>query len=91
MNKHTYESIPDLTEKNVLEILEDNDCDMAKVIVNGTVFLEGNNWDFHNGCYGHYDLPDFNSVEELKEIIIHYIEDIKGLKLEVKQGSYSYE
>lgn len=89
--KHTYESIADLKDKNVLEVLKDKNCDMAKIIINGTVFLEGNYWDFHNGCYGHYDLPDFNSVKELQLIIVKYIRETKGLELEVKEGSYEYE
>lgn len=88
--KKTYESLGELKEENKLEIYKDNNCDMAKLLLNGKIILEGNFWDFHNGCYGMYDIPDFNSINELKNIIVNRIES-QNLKVEIIIGEYEYE
>ncbi len=90
MGKYTYESIGEVLEENTLTVLVDSDCDMAIISLNDICIMEGNDWDFHNGCNGMYDMPEFNNIEELKNIIIQYIESL-GKQVTYTTGTYSYE
>jgi len=51
--------------------------------------LEGNFWDFHNGCYGHWYLPTFNNLEEYIAVIKKLHEN-NGEKVEVIRKNYKY-
>lgn len=70
-----------LKENNGITIRIDRSCEMAAVEVNGSCVMMGNYWDFHNGCFGMYDIPDFNGYRSLVRMIDKYIKS-QGKKVE---------
>lgn len=89
-SNYTYESLPEIQDKNILVIFQDKGCDMAKVVLNEECIMEGNYWDFHNGCYGMNDLPNFRTFSGLKDIIEKYVKSL-GKEIEISYQSYKYE
>lgn len=76
-------------DTNIIEILVDRSCSMASVEVNGDCFMMGNFWDFHNGCAGLYDIPDFKGYTSLALLIENYILS-KGKDCKVIQREWNY-
>ena len=68
----------------------DNTCDMASVFDSNGQGMEGNYWDFHNGCHGLYHLKQFNSVEEFITALKDFNE-AKGEQVEIVRKTYKYE
>ena len=54
----------DITTINILNET-DNDCEMARISVEGMSIMEGNFWDFHNGCHGINEFGHFDHRYEL--------------------------
>lgn len=85
-----------LREKNTIEAFFDEDSEMAKVKVNGSCILEGNEWDFHAGCYGHEfhvflekKYGEWNRPEELVQCLEQYIKD-EGKQSKTVWEKYKY-
>jgi len=86
-----------LKEKNTIEAFVDESCEMAKVNVNGSCILEGNDWDFHAGCYGHEfhvflekKYGGWNRPEDLVRCLEQYIKD-EGKQVKVVWKKYKYD
>ena len=80
---------------NIVHVIRDEDCEMARVRVNETHVMEGNYWDFHPGCHGgwHKDLAkrygDFNRPWMMAEAIAKAIKDI-GATCRIENSTYTY-
>lgn len=61
-------------EVNKIYVGVEADCEMATVELNGKNIMIGNFWDFHNGCYGLWDIPDFKGYSSLVSLIELYCE-----------------
>lgn len=77
--------------KITITVKIDESCEMAQVS-DGTPenTMEGNFWDFHNGCHGMYHLPEFNDEEEFIEVLKNFHEK-QGNEVEIIRTTYSYE
>lgn len=84
------ERIGTLIENNQVRILTDTSCKMKAVHVNQNVVMEGNYHDFHNGCHGDYDFPEFHSARSLAEILIRFIKS-QGKDAELILETYVFE
>ena len=82
--------VDQLPQVVTVEIMRDSDCDMAYITVNDISVHYGNDWDFHDGCLAHPDIGEFNSIEELSEIIEIGLNDL-GHAVEIVEGKFSYE
>jgi hypothetical protein len=51
--------------KHIILVRTDSSCEMAEVYLDGELVMNGNYWDFHNGCHGIYKYGEFNSVDGL--------------------------
>ena len=72
-----------------IKIYVDRSCDMAKVVDPLGNGMEGNFWDFHNGCHGMYDLGEFNSYHELANVLRRkYISEGYNIKTETHKYKY---
>ena len=70
-----------------IKVERDNSCGMARVsdgVGNG---MEGNFWDFHNGCYGLYEVDEFNTVTEFAYVLKNFHE-ANGEKVEIINTEY---
>lgn len=73
-----------------IKVERDKSCEIARVndgVGNG---MEGNFWDFHNGCHGLYHFDDFNTVTEFAYVLKKFHE-AKGEKVEIINSEYKYE
>lgn len=78
--------LPPITWKNNEILIEvDETCEMASVSINDKCVMEGNFWDFHNGCQGINNYGKFNSYNELALAIKATIGG------EIKEVTYEYE
>lgn len=71
-------------------IERDKSCEMARVndgVGNG---MEGNYWDFHNGCHGLIKFDKFNTVDEFSEVLKKFHES-NGEKVEIVNTDYKFE
>jgi hypothetical protein len=72
-----------------IKIERDKSCEMAKVTDGVGNGMEGNYWDFHNGCHGIYDFGEFSNVEEFAYVLKKYHEK-KGEKVEIVRLKYKF-
>lgn len=70
-------------------VKEDYSCDMACVYLEDECIMEGNLWDFHNGCHGLYKYGDFDSLSELVSRLEEYVVDLDKVP-EVIYEEYDY-
>lgn len=73
-----------------IKVERDKSCEMARVndgVGNG---MEGNFWDFHNGCHGLYEFDEFNTVTEFAYVLKKFHEE-RGEKVEIINSEYKYE
>ncbi len=68
----------------------DNSCEMAMVELDGLNVMEGNFWDFHNGCWGLYTYGNFKGYYTLVVRMTAFYEKLGFTVVYVKQ-KYSYE
>jgi len=47
--------------ENIIKILIDESCEMAVVLLNDECVMEGNYWDFYNGCHDIQEYGEFNN------------------------------
>jgi hypothetical protein len=67
----------------------DKTCKMARVsdgVGNG---MEGNFWDFHNGCHGLYKFGEFNTVTEFAHVLKKFHE-ANGEKVKIINSDYKW-
>lgn len=68
----------------------DDSCEMARVTDTEGDGLEGNFWDFHNGCHGHYHLKKFKGVNSFVQVLKnYYIEN--GMEVTIIEKPYKYK
>lgn len=67
----------------------DDSCEMAWVEDTKGNGLEGNFHDFHNGCYGHHELDEFNDMEEFIEVLKE-LHESNGETVKVIRKKYKY-
>lgn len=79
----------EIKDSNQIRLGEDLSCEMAVVEVNGKIVDMGNYWDFHNGCTGKWDLPDYNSRHGLVRVIKKIIEE-SGKEFDFEEFDWSY-
>lgn len=65
----------------------DKSCEMAKMYDSVGNGMEGNFWDFHNGCRGLYKFDRFNSVKEFINVLKNFHE-AKGETVEISYSDY---
>lgn len=75
---------------NIIISEYDENCEMARVILNENCVMEGNHWDFHPGCHGIHKWGDFKSPVDLVAAIKRTLEE-KGETVEVIAKEYKYE
>ncbi len=82
----------DLTNENMVTITVkiDDSCEMASVFDSNGEGMEGNFWDFHNGCHGMNHLNEFNDVEEFISALRVFNED-NGIEVNIVRETYDYE
>lgn len=71
---------------NIVKIKYDDCCYCAEVLLNDTLIMSGNYWDFYNDCHGGaFNLIEgFNSYSQLADILIDKINMLsKSLKVEL--------
>jgi hypothetical protein len=68
----------------------DKSCQMARVNDGAGNGMEGNFWDFHNGCHGLHQFDVFNTVTEFVDALKKFHE-VKGEEVEVINSEYKYE
>lgn len=76
-------------DDDIVEILVDRSCEMARVSLNGNCVMEGNFWDFHPGCHGITDYGDFRGYSGLATAISMKLYS-EGKKPKIVNGSYNY-
>jgi hypothetical protein len=64
------------TKKVTVTLFEDNRCSMAMVKINDYCAFEGNEWDFHPGCFGPIKLNSKYMPKEIK--IKHTLDEFDG-------------
>lgn len=69
-------------------LFEDENCEMAKIEVNGKNLYEGNYWDFHPGCHGLK--LDFENRDELVRVVVNGLVDA-GYEVAESEQTYVYE
>lgn len=76
--------------KNITIIVKiDRESNMAWVTDNNGNTLEGNFWDFHNGCHGNWDLPEFKNLEEYIQVLKN-LNINKGYNVIINRKAYEY-
>ena len=76
---------------NTILLKEDSSCEMAVVSVNGKCIMEGNYWDFHNGCHGINEYGEFNSRAELiQRLYLHLVKTQPTKKIVILKQKYKY-
>ena len=60
---------------------------MARVSDGVGNVMEGNFWDFHNGCHGLYEFDEFNTVTEFAYVLKNFHE-ANGEKVEIINTEY---
>lgn len=76
---------------NTILLREDESCSMACVRLNGKCIMEGNYWDFHNGCHGIDEYGEFNSRSELiQRIYLHLAKTQPQKKIVIEKQKYKY-
>lgn len=75
---------------NVVVHEYDKSCDMQRVKINNKYIMGGNDWDFHNGCHGMYDIPEFNNANQFISIIKRYFTE-SGHNYTFESKPYKYE
>lgn len=73
-----------------IKIQKDSECQMARVndgVGNG---MEGNYWDFHNGCHGLYQFDDFNTPEQFASVLKKFHKK-NGENVQIIESEYKYE
>lgn len=73
-----------------IKVERDESCEMARVydsIGNG---MEGNFWDFHNGCHGLYEFGNFNTVDEFSHALKNFHE-LNGEEVKIINKKYKYQ
>jgi len=88
--EHNEIDVDALPQVVVVEIMEDESCDMAYITVNDVSVHYGNTWDFHDGCVPHPDIGEYNSIDELAEIIEIGLNEL-GHAVEIVRGEFEYE
>ena len=73
-----------------ITIKVDSSCDMACVSDGKNECMEGNFWDFHNGCHGYYHLDNFTSYKTYAEVLKKYHEN-RGETVEIIKETYRYD
>ena len=86
---HNEIDVDNLPQVVTVEVMRDESCDMAYITVNDVSVHYGNDWDFHDGCLAHPDIGEFNSIEELTEIIEIGLNEL-GHAVEIVNGEFSY-
>jgi hypothetical protein len=61
--------IGEIKDENTVTLCTDTSCSMAMVMFNQKCVMVGNNWDFHNGCHGFYQIPSFQGAQHLASLI----------------------
>lgn len=77
------------SDGDIVEILVDESCEMARVSLNGTCVMEGNFWDFHPGCHGITKYGDFRGYSGLATAISLKLYS-EGKKPKIINGVYNY-
>lgn len=87
-----YNNYIKLKNKYMITITVKKDISCQMAIVNDGVGngMEGNFWDFHNGCHGLYQFDEFNSIMGFAYVLKKYHE-AKGEKVEIINLEYKYE
>lgn len=76
--------------KNVTIVVKtDWDCEMRIVRDSFGEGMEGNFWDFHNGCHGINKFGRFSNSDELVEKMAKFYKK-KGYIVEIQEEEYSY-
>ncbi len=75
-------------KKNQIEVFYDPSCEMAKVLLNDVLVMDGNYWDFHPECHGITKYGDWNSYTELARAISRKLGDNN---CEITTKTYKYE
>ena len=68
----------------------DNSCQMARVNDGMGNRMEGNFWDFHNGCHGLYQFDEFNNLTEFAYVLKKFHE-ARGEMVEIIKSEYKYD
>lgn len=76
-------------KKVTITLFEDNNCSMAKVMINKYCAFEGNEWDFHPGCFGPINLDSQYMAKNIQ--IDHVLDEFKGSDDFFKQVVEAYE
>lgn len=63
-------------KKVTITLFEDESCSMAKVNINKYCAFEGNDWDFHLGCFGPIYLDSTYMPKKIQ--IDHVLDEFKG-------------
>lgn len=79
-----------LPREVLVEVMRDVSCDMAYININDKTVHYGNDWDFHDGCFPHPEIGEYNSIEELIEIIEIGLNEL-GHAADIVEGEFSYE
>lgn len=87
---HNEIDVDSLPQVVTVEVMRDESCDMAYITVNDVSVHYGNIWDFHDGCLSHPDIGEFNTIEELTEIIEISLNEL-GHAVEIVHGEFSYD
>ncbi len=70
-----------------IKIERDNSCEMARVTDGVGNGMEGNIWDFHNGCHGLYEFEEFNSVSQFASVLEKFHRN-KGEEVQIIKSEY---
>lgn len=81
------DTLPQVVE---VEIMKDDESDMAYITINNVSVHYGNIWDFHDGCFNHPDIGEFNSIDELAEIFEIGLNEL-GHAVEFIHGEFTNE
>jgi len=79
----------DLSTLNIL-MEDDSSCEMCCVSLEGETIMEGNYWDFHNGCHGLNKYLRFDTRRELVGCLKSYYQGM-GFKVNSSNTTYDYE
>jgi hypothetical protein len=79
-----------MQNKILITVEVDKLCNMARVYDSNGYGMEGNYWDFHNGCHGMYDIKNFNSISEFVRVL-KTKHKLKNKVVEVIYKNYAYD
>ena len=66
----------------------DPSCKMAEVYLDGELVMNGNYWDFHNGCWG---IDKYGRFDNYHELVANIARSLSPELVEVKRESYKFE